>query len=69
MLKGAAATVSADALRALALEVENAARAGELERAASLLPRMSGEFEQLKTSVKDWVWSEPGENSDENADC
>ena len=70
MLKGAAATVSADALRALALAVENAARAGELERAASLLPRMSGEFEQLKTAVKDRAWSEPGENHpDENADC
>jgi PAS domain S-box-containing protein len=63
MLKGAAATVSADALRALAFEVEHAARAGELERASILLPRMNGEFEQLKTAVRDWAWSEAGGES------
>jgi two-component system, sensor histidine kinase and response regulator len=37
-IKGAAANVSANALRALALEAEQAATAGHLEDVAGLLP-------------------------------
>jgi PAS domain S-box-containing protein len=55
-LKGAAATVSAGALRTLALQVEDQARAGELEDAAGIWQRMEGEFEQLKATVKDLRW-------------
>jgi PAS domain S-box-containing protein len=52
-LKGAAATVSAGRLRALALAVEDQARAGDLEDAAGICRRMDEEFEQLKSAVKD----------------
>ena len=54
MLKGAAATVSAGALRALAQQAEGHARAGQLEDAAGIWRRMDGELERLKTAVKDF---------------
>jgi CheY-like chemotaxis protein/HPt (histidine-containing phosphotransfer) domain-containing protein len=72
-LKGAAATVSAGGLRAIAYQMEQTAQAGELKRAASLLPRLEEEFEQLKAALRDLGpgSSQSGEEThpDENADC
>ena len=56
-LKGAAATVAAEALRAVALEMETAARVGELARCGELLPRAISEFEQLTTTLKNAGWA------------
>lgn len=47
-VKGAAASVSARSLRAAALRVERAAKAGDLAAAASLLPRAKEEFRRLR---------------------
>lgn len=47
-LKGSAATVSAVSLSAVALEMETAAGAGELERFGELLPRAAEEFERFQ---------------------
>jgi len=55
-IKGAALTVSAGALSAVAYEVENAAHAGELERAVRLFPDVSEEFEQLRTALSASGW-------------
>jgi len=56
MLKGAAATVSAVGLRAIALEMEGAGMAGRLDRVAELLPRAVEEFQQLKSTVEHAGW-------------
>jgi CheY-like chemotaxis protein/HPt (histidine-containing phosphotransfer) domain-containing protein len=56
-LKGAASTVSARSLSALARKIEDAARAGELERAGKLLPRLGQELEQLTAALKDSGWA------------
>jgi len=55
-LKGASATVAAEALRAVSFEVQEAAAAGDLGRALALLPRMQGEFERLKATLKQSGW-------------
>jgi len=52
-LKGAAATVSAGILRALAQRVEEQARAGKLEEAAGVWRRLDGELERLKAALND----------------
>jgi CheY-like chemotaxis protein/HPt (histidine-containing phosphotransfer) domain-containing protein len=61
-LKGAAATVSAGALRTLALEAEEAARAGQLDGSGQVLLRMEAAFEQLKAVLRasGWEASETG---------
>ena len=51
-LKGAAASISAEALRAICSEVQEAAVARELNRAASLLPRLQEQFGLLKATLK-----------------
>ena len=56
-LKGAAATVSAEALRALCLEVQEAAVSRELKRALAVLPRMQEQFEMLKATLKRSGWA------------
>ena len=56
-LKGAAATVSAEALRALCFEMQEAAAAGELSRASALLPRLEEQFERLKSTLKQSGWA------------
>ncbi len=62
MLKGAAATVAADDLRAIALAMEQAGRAGELERCRQLLPRVADEFERFKRAL-DWAgWTHTKDN-------
>ncbi len=55
-LKGAAATLSAEALRALCAEAQKAAAANDLERASILLPRMQEQFERLKTTLQQSGW-------------
>ena len=47
-IKGAAANVSAEALRTVALTVEQAGTAGDMEAARSLAPRIERAFERLK---------------------
>jgi len=56
-LKGAAATVAASGLRAIALEIEGAGKAGRLDRVSELLPRAVEEFQQLKRCVERAGWS------------
>jgi PAS domain S-box-containing protein len=56
-LKGAAATVSALALRAAALEMEQAGIQGQLPRAAQLLPRMQEQLDQFKTTLAQTGWA------------
>jgi two-component system, sensor histidine kinase and response regulator len=56
-LKGAAATVSAEALRALCVEVQKAAAAKALHRALALLPRMQEQFELLQATLKESGWA------------
>jgi CheY-like chemotaxis protein/HPt (histidine-containing phosphotransfer) domain-containing protein len=55
-LKGSAATVSAGSLRAIALEMEGAAGAGELDHFGELLPRAVEEFERLKSTLEHAGW-------------
>ena len=55
-LKGAAVTVSAEALGALCFEAQEAAAAGELSRALALLPRLEEQFELLKATLKQSGW-------------
>ena len=56
-IKGAAANVSADALRAVALEAEQAATAGALENVAGLVPRMEEQLEKLRTALDHAGWT------------
>jgi CheY-like chemotaxis protein/HPt (histidine-containing phosphotransfer) domain-containing protein len=56
-LKGGAATVSAALLQEVAWQVEEAARAGDLERAAQFLPRLHDQFEQLRVALNDAGWA------------
>jgi PAS domain S-box-containing protein len=60
-LKGAAATVAAEGLRAMALAMERAAAAGELDSWGGLLPRAVQEFERFRTTLEHNGWVEPHE--------
>jgi signal transduction histidine kinase/HPt (histidine-containing phosphotransfer) domain-containing protein len=55
-LKGAAATISAGALCAVARESEQAAKAGELLRATALMPRLNEQLERLSATLKQSGW-------------
>jgi len=55
-LKGAAAAVSAEALRALSFETQEAAATGELARALALLPQLEKQFELLKATLEQLSW-------------
>ena len=55
-LKGAAATISAEALRSLCSEAQEAAAASELIRALALLPRLEEQFELFKATLKQSGW-------------
>ena len=55
-LRGAAATVSAESLHAIALAMERAGAAGELQRCGELLPRAVEEFERFKSTLKRTGW-------------
>jgi PAS domain S-box-containing protein len=56
-LKGAAATVSAPALRDIAMKVEDAAQAGDLGRGGELLPSLEEKFEQFRMAVQEAGWA------------
>jgi HPt (histidine-containing phosphotransfer) domain-containing protein len=56
-LKGAAATVSAAALRDVALKVENADKEGDLALVGQLLPNLEERFEQLRAALRDAGWA------------
>jgi len=50
-LKGASANVSAEAIRAVAASLETVIKAGELPRAARLVPALELAFEQFRALV------------------
>jgi PAS domain S-box-containing protein len=56
-IKGGAATMSAGALHAVALEVQAAVAEGQLDRASILVPRMEREFALLKAALEEWGWA------------
>ena len=56
MLKGAAATAGADALRAIAQEMERAGTDGELDHCLEALPRAWQKFEEFKSAVEEAGW-------------
>jgi PAS domain S-box-containing protein len=61
-LKGSAATVSAEALRAVALQMETAATEGRLDRCCGLFPRAADELDRFKEAVERHKWaSKPDE--------
>jgi PAS domain S-box-containing protein len=55
-LKGSAAAVSANRLSAIALKMEQAASAADLDDFGELLPRAAEEFEQLKATLDHASW-------------
>jgi HPt (histidine-containing phosphotransfer) domain-containing protein len=55
-LRGAAATVEAEGLHAIALAMERAAVAGHLDHCSELLPRAVEEFERLKNTLERAGW-------------
>jgi len=54
-IKGASANVGGERLRNAALQVETAVRAGDLSRAASLIPEVEREFGRLKDAMLIWA--------------
>jgi PAS domain S-box-containing protein len=58
LLKGAAATVSAEGLRAVARAMERAGGARQLDRCAELLPRAAEEIERLRNCLESAGWVE-----------
>ena len=56
-LKGAAATVSAERLNAIALAMESAGKGGELDRCGELLPRAVEELERFKSTLEREGWA------------
>ena len=55
-LKGAAATMSAETLRALCAEAQEAAAAQDFKRASTLLVQMQEQFAVLKTALRQLEW-------------
>jgi HPt (histidine-containing phosphotransfer) domain-containing protein len=55
-LKGGAATVAAEGLRAASLLVEQAGSAGRLDQCCELLPRVVEEFERFKSTLERSGW-------------
>jgi CheY-like chemotaxis protein/HPt (histidine-containing phosphotransfer) domain-containing protein len=55
-LKGAAATISGNALRKICSEAQEAAAAGELGRVSELLPRIEEQFELLHAELIEAGW-------------
>jgi HPt (histidine-containing phosphotransfer) domain-containing protein len=55
-LRGAAATISAGDLSAIAQEMERAAAAGQLDRFGELLPQAIEEFGRLKSTLEQAGW-------------
>jgi CheY-like chemotaxis protein/HPt (histidine-containing phosphotransfer) domain-containing protein len=61
-LQGGAATVSATGLRAIAVEMEEAGKAGRLDHLGELVPRAAEEFRRFKRTVEsiEWVQAKEG---------
>ena len=57
-LKGAAATVAAESLQALASAIEKAGGAGQLAQCGELLPRALAEFERFQQALEAGGWVE-----------
>jgi two-component system, sensor histidine kinase and response regulator len=55
-LKGAAATISADALRVICFEAQEAAASNSLGRVSALFPRLKDQFELLRAALKQSGW-------------
>ena len=55
-LKGAAATVSAESLREVAVAIERAGDAGQWDRCGELIPRAEEEFERFKSLLEHAGW-------------
>jgi HPt (histidine-containing phosphotransfer) domain-containing protein len=55
-IKGAAATVSANRLRDVALAMEQLSKAGDLPKVAGMFPRLEEEYERLKTALDRMGW-------------
>jgi len=55
-IKGGAATMAADVLQAVCMEVQETVAVGELARASKLLPQMERQFELLKAALEEWGW-------------
>ncbi len=51
-IKGAAASVGGEALRAVAFEMEEAGRAGDVERTKAIMPLLEKGFEQFRQAVR-----------------
>ena len=51
-IKGAAANVGGEALRAVAFEMEKAGRAGDMETLRAIMPKLEKGFEQLRQAVR-----------------
>lgn len=56
-LKGAAATLSAEAMRTICFEMQEAAAAKELNRASALLPQLEEQYELLEAALKESGWT------------
>lgn len=60
-LKGSAQTLGAEALAGAGLDMEEAAKHGDLSRAPALLSRMEGELRRLRPSLEEYAGDcEPG---------
>jgi HPt (histidine-containing phosphotransfer) domain-containing protein len=55
-LKGSAATVSAESLRAACCELEDAAEAGNFDRASAVLPKLEGAASLLIATATETGW-------------
>jgi two-component system sensor histidine kinase/response regulator len=55
-IKGAAATVAAEGLRAMAMEIERAGNAGQLDHCRDLLPSVVEEFERFRGALELAGW-------------
>jgi CheY-like chemotaxis protein len=56
-IKGAAANVSANDLRAAALEAEQGAMAGDLDKVVELVPRLEEQLARLKAALDNAGWT------------
>jgi HPt (histidine-containing phosphotransfer) domain-containing protein len=54
-IKGAAANVGGESLRAVALAIERAGQAGDLDAIIALEPDLQRKFEQLKEAMRDFT--------------
>jgi len=56
-IKGAAANISAPALREAAHEMEELGKTGRLDEALGMMPRLETEFERLKLVLRQNGWT------------